>query len=143
MATDALASGPFGAASLTGGFTIAGGTLRSPNLAIAGNGARIFGGATLRLKDLAIDARYSMSPTDKPDENSAIDSTTAEVDALIKGPLWAPKTSYDVASLVEGMKIKASEIELALLEQRKAEEDARIKAAAALRAKVDALRPGQ
>jgi hypothetical protein len=41
------------------------------------------------------------------------------------------------------MKIKASEIELALLEQRKAEEDARIKAAAALRAKVDALRPGQ
>jgi len=142
-ATDALSSGPFGAASLTGGFTVAGGTLRSPNLAIIGNGARIFGGATLRLKDLVLDARYSMSPTDKPDEKSAIDSTTAEVDALIKGPVWAPKTSYDVASLVEGMKIKASEIELALLEQRKAEEDARIKAAAALRAKIEALTPGQ
>ena len=84
-----------------------------------------------------------MSPTDKPDDKSAIDSTTAEVEALIKGPLWAPKTSYSVASLVEGMKIKASEVELALLEQRKAEEDARRKAAAELRAKVDALKPGQ
>jgi hypothetical protein len=142
-ATDALGAGPFGAATLTGGFTIAGGTLRSPNLAIVGNGARIFGGATLKLKDLMLDARYSMSPTDKPDEKSAIDSTTAEIDALIKGPLWAPETRYDVASLVEGMKIKASEIELALLEQRKAENDARVKAAAELRAKLDALKPGQ
>lgn len=142
-ATDALGAGPFGAPTLTGGFTIAGGTLRSPNLAIVGTGARIFGGATLKLKDLTLDARYAMSPTDKPDDKSAIDSTTAEVDALIKGPLWAPETSYDVASLVEGMKIKASEIELALLEQRKAEEDARRKAAAELRAKMDALKPGQ
>jgi hypothetical protein len=90
-----------------------------------------------------LDARYSMSPTDKPDDKSAIDATTAEIDALIKGPLWAPQTHYDVASLVEGMKIKASEIELALLEQRKAETDARLKAAAELRAKLDALRPGQ
>ena len=102
-ATDALANGPFGAATLTGGFTIAGGTLRSPNLAIIGPGARIFGGATLALKDLVLDAHYAMSPTDKPDDKSAIDSTTAEIDALLKGPLWAPKARYDVASLVEGM----------------------------------------
>ena len=141
--TDKLTAGPFAAPSLTGTFTVASGTLRSPNLAIAGTGARIFGGATLSLKDLALDARYAMSPTGTISDKSAIDATTAEIDALIKGPLWAPQTSYDVASLIEGMKIKASEIELALLEQRKAESDARNKAAAELQARLDVLKPGQ
>lgn len=141
--TDKLSAGPFAAPSLTGTFTIAGGTVRSPNLAIAGTGARIFGGANLALKDLTLDARYAMSPTTTISDKSVIDATTAEVDALIKGPLWAPQASYDVASLIEGMKIKASEIELALLEQRKAEADARIKAAADLQAKLDVLKPGQ
>ena len=38
-----------------------------------------------------------MSPTGTISDKSAIDATTAEIDALIKGPLWAPETSYDVA----------------------------------------------
>ncbi|MBN9306866.1 MAG: hypothetical protein BGO82_05810 [Devosia sp. 67-54] len=140
--TEKLEAGPFSAPTLTGSFTIANGTLRSPNLAIAGDGARIFGSATMSLKDLVLDAHYTMSPTGKTDATSAIDPTTAEVDAVLKGPLWAPATNYDVAALVDGMKIKANEIELARLEQLKAEADARAKAAAELRARLDALRPG-
>ncbi len=128
--TDKIADAPFTAPSVTGTFTIAGGVLRSPNLAIDGAGSRIFGGATLSLKDLALDARYAMSPTDTPDATSLVDPTSAELAAVVTGPLWAPSTSYDVASLVAGMKIKASEAELAVLEQRKAEADARAKAAA-------------
>lgn len=128
--TDKLAAGPFTAPSLTGSFTIAGGVLRSPNLAIVGMGARIFGGANLTLKDLSVDGRYSMSPTGNSDAASAIDQTTAEIDAVVKGPLWAPSTSYDFASLIDGMKIKASEVELARLEQLKAAADARAKAQA-------------
>jgi hypothetical protein len=140
--TDTLASGPFAAPSLTGTFNITNGVVRSPNLAIAGDTARIFGGATLALKDLLLDARYAMSPTTTFDDKSAIDPTTAEVDAQVKGPLWAPTGSYDVASLVDGMKIKANEIELALLEQRKAEADARAKAALQLQARIDKLKAG-
>jgi hypothetical protein len=102
--TDTLASGPFAAPSLTGTFNITNGVVRSPNLAIAGDTARIFGGATLALKDLLLDARYAMSPTTTFDDKSAIDPTTAEVDAQVKGPLWAPTGSYAVASLVDGMK---------------------------------------
>jgi hypothetical protein len=136
--TGKLAAGPFTAPSVTGGFTIAAGTLRSPNLAIEGAGARIFGSATLRLKDLALDARYSMSPTGPADAASPIDPTTAEIDAVVRGPLWAPTTSYDVASLIEGMKIKASEVELARLEQLKAEADARAKAQAEENARIAA-----
>jgi hypothetical protein len=135
---DLLAAGPFASNMFTGSFTIAGGTLRSPNLAIAGSGARIFGGGNLMLADLTLDARYAMSPTVLTDPQSVIDPTTAEVAAVVKGPVWAPVASYDVVSLVDGMKIKASEIELARLEQLQAEDEARRKAAAEDRARVAA-----
>jgi hypothetical protein len=133
-----LAKGPFASNMFTGSFTIAGGTLRSPNLAIAGRGARIFGSGNLALADLTLDARYAMSPTVLADPQSAIDATTAEVAAVVTGPVWAPVASYDVTSLVDGMKIKASEIELARLEQLRLEDEARQKAAAEDRARVAA-----
>ena len=133
-----LAKGPFASNMFTGSFTIAGGTLRSPNLAIAGSGARIFGGGNLQLADLTLDARYAMSPTVIADPESMIDPTTAEVAAVVTGPVWAPVASYDVASLVDGMKIKASEIELARLEQLRLEDEARQRELAAERARVAA-----
>lgn len=133
-----LAKAPFASNMFTGSFTIAGGTLRSPNLAIAGSGARIFGGGNLQLADLTLDARYAMSPTVLSNPESMIDPTTAEVAAVVKGPVWAPVASYDVASLVDGMKIKASEIELARLEQLRAEDEARQAELAAERARVAA-----
>ncbi|MBL8597689.1 MAG: AsmA family protein [Devosia sp.] len=133
-----LAKGPFASNMFTGSFTVAGGTLRSPNLAIAGSGARIFGSGNLQLADLTLDARYAMSPTVIADPASMIDPTTAEVTAVVTGPLWAPVASYDVASLVDGMKIKASEIELARLEQLRLEDEARQRELAAERARVAA-----
>ncbi len=133
-----LAAAPFTAATATGTFTVAGGTLRSPNLAINGTGARIFGGATLGLKDLTLEARYAMTPTDVADATSAVDSTTAEIAAVVSGPLSSPTTSYDVSPLIDGMKIKASEIELARLEVLRAEFEARQKAEAEQRAKDEA-----
>jgi hypothetical protein len=137
--TKALADAPFAAPAVTGSFTIAGGVVRSPNLAITSGASRIFGGANLALRDLSVDARYAMTPTDTADDaNSAIDTTTAEVAGVMTGPLWAPQTSYDVGSLVDGMKIKANEIELATLEKRQAEDLARQQAAAAEQARVAA-----
>lgn len=137
-----LAGGPFASNMFTGSFTIAGGTLRSPNLAIAGSGARIFGGANLMLADLTLDARYAMSPTVLANPESLVDPATAEVAAVVTGPVWAPVARYDVASLVDGMKIKAAEIELALLEaeaeRRKLDEEARQRELEAERARVAA-----
>jgi AsmA family/AsmA-like C-terminal region len=137
---DKLGAGPFTASTLTGGFTIAGGVLRSPNLAIDGPGARIFGSGSLSLSSLVLDGRYSMTPTTTPDAASPLDPNTAEVSATVAGPLWAPTVDYDVAELVEGMKIKASEAELAILEQRKADADARAKAQVEADAKLAAQR---
>ena len=79
-----------------------------------------------------------MSPTVLADPESLVDPTTAEVAAVVTGPVWAPVASYDVTSLVDGMKIKASEIELARLEQLRIEDEARQKAAAEDRARVAA-----
>ncbi len=138
--TERLEAGPFASNMFTGSFSIAGGTLRSPNLAIAGSGARIFGGGSLSLRDLTLDARYAMTPTVPATAESALDATTAEVAAVVTGPLWAPVASYDLSGLVEGMKIKASEIELARLEQLRAEDEARRQAAAAEQARVEAER---
>jgi hypothetical protein len=140
--TETLASGPLTAPALTGSFTIAGGVLRAPNLAIDADGARVFGGANLALRDLTLDARYAMTPTAAVADVGSVDAATAEVDAVIRGPLWAPQASYDVAPLVEGMKIKASEVELARLEQARAEADARAKAEAERQARLNALRSG-
>ena len=57
---------------------------------------------------------------------------------MVSGPVWAPVASYDVSSLVDGMKIKASEIELARLEQLRLEDEARQREVAAERARVAA-----
>jgi hypothetical protein len=127
--TNRLTDAPFAAPSVTGSFTIAGGVIRNPNVAIDAGPARIFGGGNLKLNDLTVDARYAMTPTGDLDPKGPIDLATAEVAAVVKGPLASPEASYDVASLVDGMKIKANEIELAILEQRKADADARAKAA--------------
>ena len=141
--TNKLTSGNFEASTLTGGFTIAGGVVRSPNLSISGQGAKIFGSGSLSLSNLTLDGRYTMTPTVAPGDSSALDPNTAEVAAVVSGPLWSPSVSYDVEAMVEGMKIKASEVELALLEQRKAEADARAKAQAEDDARRDAERKAE
>jgi hypothetical protein len=136
--TTELAAAPFEAGLVSGSFTIAGGVLRSPNLAIAGQGARIFGRGSVALDELAVDGRYVLSPTILANPDGAVETASAEVAAEISGPLWAPVTRYDVQELVDAMKIRASEIELARLEQLRAEDEARQRAAAEERARIAA-----
>lgn len=136
--TESLRAAPFESGAFSGSFTVAGGVLRSPNLAIAGNGARLFGSGTLALPDLALSARYAMTPTVLANPAGAVDPNSAEVTALVSGPLWAPQVRYDVSTLVDGMMIRASEIELARLEELRLEDERRQQELAADRARVAA-----
>jgi hypothetical protein len=133
-----LTDGEFRSGPFTGSFTIAGGVLRSPNLAIAGDGARLFGNASLDLSDMMLAARYALTPVAIAEAASMVDAGTAEIIAAISGPIWAPVVDLDVSALVDGMKIRASEIALAALEQARLAEEERQRELAAERARVAA-----
>jgi hypothetical protein len=128
---EAVAAGPFNSPMLSGAFTIAGGVLRSPNLSIDGPAARIFGGASLKLSDLMLSGRYSMTPVAIVAAATGIDTATAEIAVDLSGPVWDPAALLDVSAMADGMYIKAKEAELAELERLAAEAEARRIAAAA------------
>jgi len=136
LIVDALDDGPFLADEVSGGFTIAGGVLRSANLAAEGEGVRLFGSASLRLADLTLDGAYTMSPTTPATPDALIDRSDAEVSARIGGTISAPSRSFDVAAMVDAIMVRAYEVEVARLEQLRAEDEARRQAAAAERARL-------
>lgn len=133
LIVDKLDDRPFLADVVSGGFTIAGGVLRSANIAMAGEGARLFGSTSLRLADLTLEGSYTMSPT-TPD--TPIDQSGAQISARIGGTLPAPERAFDVSAMVDAIMVRAYEIEVARLEQLRAEDEARRQAAAAERARL-------
>lgn len=136
--SERLSAGPFKSPEFTGSFTVAGGVLRSPNLAVENETAKLFGGVSLDLLTLLLDGRYAMTPSVTIDPASAVDPTTAEIDAVITGPLWLPLATIDTSSLVDGIKIKASEIELARLEELRAADEERRRLEAIEKARIAA-----
>lgn len=136
LIVDKLDDGPFLANEVSGSFTIAGGVLRSPNLAAVGEGVRLFGSTSLQLADLTLDGGYTMSPTTPMTPGALIDQSSAQVSAEIGGTLSAPAGSFDVAAMVDAIMVRAYEIEVARLEQLRAEDEARRQAAAAERARL-------
>ncbi|HHY48162.1 MAG TPA: AsmA family protein, partial [Alphaproteobacteria bacterium] len=124
-----LASGDFTAPSVSGGFTIAGGVLRSPNLAIDGPDARLFGSATLRLADLGLSGGFAMSPVNPSGPDGMLTGANARIAANFAGTLLNPVRTFDVAGMVDTIMVRAYEIEVARLEQIRAEEEARAEAA--------------
>jgi hypothetical protein len=122
---DGLEDGPFASPVAAGTYTIAGGVVRSPNLAIEGTGGRLFGSGSIRLDDLGLSGSYSLTP-DAADGGA----TTGQLVARLGGTLLAPERQFDVSAMVDAMMVAAYEAEVARLEQLRAEDEARQKAAA-------------
>lgn len=138
LVAEALARGPFTVPQAAGGFTIAGGVVRSPNLALEGDGVRLFGGASIRLATLGLEGAYSLTPVGTVDEEGVINETTSRITAVLAGTLTAPEERLDLAPMVDGIKVRAYEIELEELERLRAEDEARIAAFAEQRAQDEA-----
>lgn len=136
LIVDTLDEGTFEADKVSGGFAIAGGVLRSGNLAVEGGGVRLFGRTSLNLGDLALDGSYAMTPTVPAAVESPIAEVGASVAVRIGGTLTAPEGSFDVAALVDAIMVRAYEVEVARLERLRAEDEARRQAAAAERARL-------
>jgi hypothetical protein len=128
----------FTAESVSGGFTVAGGVLRSPNLAIEGEGARLFGSTTLRLADLSLGGGFVMFPTEPAGPDGMLTEANAKIAADFSGTLPAPERSVNVAGVVDTIMIQALELEVARLEQLRAEDEARRREAAAERERIAA-----
>ncbi len=148
LVDERLDDAAFEAAQVTGGFTIAGGVLRSPNLTISGESGGMFGSAQLRLADLGLSGSYSVTPA-TIDAAALIDASSARVTASLGGTLLDPTVGYDVSSLVDAIMVKAYEAEVARLEKLREEDEARKRAdeqemaereAAAVKAAEDAAR---
>lgn len=126
-----LEGGSFLSPQMIGSFTIAGGTLRSPNVPISGAGGQLFGSGTLRLADLLLGGSYSLSATDLL-PTALVDAASAKLALTLGGTLLIPERTIDASALVDAVMVKAYEAEVARLEAIKAEEEAR-KAAEAQR----------
>jgi hypothetical protein len=135
---DTLDDASFAAETVNGSFTIAGGTLRSPNLAIAGAGAKLFGSLSLGLDDLVLGGGFVMTPTAAAAPESLVSEATAQIGIRLGGTLLAPAASFDVGSMIDAMKAAALEVEVARLEKLRAEDEARRKAAAEEQARIAA-----
>ncbi|MGV3491199.1 MAG: AsmA family protein [Devosia sp.] len=120
-----LDDAPFAGPEVSGTYTIGGGTLRSPNLVVDGTGGRLFGSGAIRLTDLGLTGTYTLTPTTTP-------SATADGQIAVRlgGTLLAPERTFDLSALVDSIMVRAYEAEVARLEQLRAEDEARQRAAA-------------
>ncbi|MDB5562741.1 MAG: hypothetical protein JWN11_2159, partial [Hyphomicrobiales bacterium] len=134
----ALDKSAFTTPSINAGFTIAGGTLRLANVAADGNGAHLFGSASVKLADLGLAGSFALTPVGNIDPKGLVNATDSKITAVLSGTLPNPTRTLDLASMVDTIKMRAYENEVARLEQLKAADDARIQAAAAEQARRDA-----
>lgn len=136
--TDRLDDTPFEASRVTGGFTVAGGVLRSPNVAIEGELARLFGSASIDLRNLALGGGFAMTPKVPSGPGGLLTEANAKIVATLGGTLLEPEVSFDVAGVVDTIMVAAFEVEVARLERIREQEEARAREAAAERARIAA-----
>lgn len=129
MVTEALDKGNFTAPKLTAGFAVADGVLRLSNLAADAPQGHLFGSLEVSLADLGLTGSFALSPAGVTDPKGLLAADTAKVTAVLSGTLLAPTRKLDLAALVDAIKMRAYELEVARLEKLKAQADARRKAA--------------
>lgn len=126
----ALDAAPLAAPVVSGTLSVASGTLRSPNLAIAGPDAQLFGNLTLRLSDLVLGGSFAARPASLPAE-FPLELPSVELTIAPQGTLLAPSRSVDAAALYNALLSKELERQVTEAEKRRAEDEARQKAEAA------------
>ena len=135
----ALDQGQLQQPDLQGAFTVVGGLVRSQNLAITTESARLFGGLTLRLEDMSLGGSFALTPVGEAAQGDLINASTAQVTAELSGSLFEPRRELNLESMAAAIKVRAYELEVDRLEQLKAEDDARQEAAAEERTRLMAI----
>ena len=92
--------------------------------------AKLFGGTSVKLADLQLGGSFVLSPVGAIAGNGLVSETTSQLTANLSGTLASPLRSLDIGTMVDAIKMQAYDLELARLEKLKADDDARVKAAA-------------
>ena len=92
--------------------------------------AKLFGGTSVKLADLQLGGSFVLSPVGAIAGNGLVSETTSQLTANLSGTLASPQRSLDIGTMVDAIKMQAYDLELARLEKLKADDDARVKAAA-------------
>lgn len=134
---EALKEGVFAAPGVGGVFSIAGNSVRAANLAAVSDMARVFGNVTLSLSDLGLDGSWTLTPTGRANDPSGlISNSTARVTVILSGSLLQPDHVLDLGPMIDAIRVRALENEVARLETLRAEEEERARVAAAERARL-------
>lgn len=106
--TDNVDMGDLAFDRLDSAFTLAGGTLRAPNIVVAGKDGATTGAATVDLARLSLDSEWRLS-LDAGD--AAVGGGVPQVSVLFKGPVAAPSRRIDVTAFASYLGIRALEKE--------------------------------
>lgn len=139
----ALEMGSFDAVEAGGVFSVAAGTLRVSNMAIEGTRGQLLGDVSISLDDLELGGDWTLSPSRIDANTQLVTSNNARVTAILSGSLDRPQRTLDLAPLVDGLKVRAYELEVDRLETLRAEKEERDRLAAAERALLMELRAKQ
>lgn len=136
---DALAEGDFLADEMSGVFSVAGGKMRSTNLATKNSDANLLGDLSVDMKDLTLSGTWALQPTGEVGDTGLINDTTARIAAVVGGDLVAPTHTLDIEQMVDGIKVRGFELEVERLEKLRADQEAKSRAAAEERARLMAI----
>ena len=127
---ETLGTGSYDAGRIEGVFRIAAGDARITNFASETGGVRLLGDSTLDLASFALNSSWTLAPTAPVGGNGLINEQTGRITTIVEGPFENPAARLDVARMVDALKMRAFEIEVARLEALRAEEEARARSAA-------------
>lgn len=131
----ALSSATLAAPVVSGTLSVASGTVRSPNLAVAAPDAQLFGNLTMRLSDLALGGSFAARPATLPAE-FPLELPSVELTIAPTGTLFAPARSVDATALYNALLSRELERQVIEAEKRRAEDEARARAEAAEAARI-------
>lgn len=106
--TDNVDMGDLGFDRLDAAFTLAGGTMRAPNIVITGKDGSTTGSATVDIAHLKLDSEWRLALDAGSD---TVGAGVPQVSVLFSGPLAEPKRRIDVTTFASYLGIRALERE--------------------------------
>ena len=123
-------AGDFQALKTNAILSIANGNLRATNVSLQSEKTNLFGSIKINLVDLELDGKWAFTLLNIDHLSKILDKTNAIIRLTNSGTLLAPILKYDFSTMIDGVQVRALEIEVDRLEKLRIEAELRSKSAA-------------